>query len=333
MKRILKMTTALCGILSASVLFALAQPSTNTSPAQKFVFKYEPNHPLLYTIDLKIGMDMNMNAGTESIKTAMSFDLRYKVKLTATNEPVNGVSTLRMESSGVEGDWDIHGPAGHIVIALRGSQMKGTQDGVVTIDTTNDIGTAEAQDFKKDIMALYLSGFGDMDTRGNVRQFYGDLPFVEFWSDAIRDQIGFFGIVLPENTVAVGESWKENLAMKKMGQITLDGEGLQCTVTFTRMADTITPGGPLSTFSMSAPFSHKNLTGYMEQGGQRMGVNVSRFNRTATGSFHFDSQRGVLKDSKAKVDADGVMTMVAQGQSMTADLKMNMDMQIKLDEK
>lgn len=295
--------------------------------AQQFAFKYPVNQSLSYAQGVKLKMNMDIKAGAESIKLKMAFDVRYTVKLTALKEPQDGVTPVRLEPSGVEVDWDITGPAGHIVLNLRGSQMKGTQNGIVIIDTARDIGVAQAQDFKKEIMALYLSGQADLDARGNTKKFRGDPPFVEFWTEAGEGQLGFFGSVFPERPVAVGGSWTENLSLKKIGQVMLEAPGLQGIVTFTRLPDSIVRGKPLATFNISAPFYQKGLKGSLEEGGQRTRLNVSHLGRRANGTFHFDQARGVLVDSKITGDGDGAMRTVVQGQE--ADMTLDMIMEVR----
>ena len=111
----------------------------------------------------------------------MTIDMRYQVKLTPDPVSKDGTSTMRLEPSNIESDWDITGPGGRIVLSLRGSDMEGTQNGNVIIDTKKSIGSDQAKQFKKEILPLYLTGQMDMDVSGKVKQFQGDAPFVEFW--------------------------------------------------------------------------------------------------------------------------------------------------------
>jgi len=279
---------------------------------------------------MKISMDMDMKVGTENMNMKMIVDMRYRVTLTPTADPKEGITTMRLEPSNIEGDWDITSPGGHMVISLRGSDMKGTQNGVVVIDTAKDIGAAQAQELKKEILPLYLSGQVDLDTRGNIKQFRGDIPFVEFWTDALASQEGFFGIIFPERAIAVGDTWQESLSLKKMGQVKLEGDGLRCTVTFTRQPNVVVQGRSLSVFNLSAPFAHKNLTGSMEQMGQITRLNISKFDRRATGTYRFDPEKGVLTDGTMKADANASMNALVQGQALTMGLQMEMDMRVNL---
>jgi hypothetical protein len=321
------------GVLGIACVLALpgwAQQASKPTSGQRFEFKYEINRPLAYSMGMKISMDMDMKAGTESMNMKMIIDMHYHVTLTPTADPKERITTMRFEPSNIEGDWDITGPGGHLVMSLRGADMKGTQNGVMVIDTVKDIGVAQAQEFKKEILPLYLSGQMDIDTRGKVKQFRGDIPFVEFWTDAIASQVGFFGVVFPEGAIAVGATWQDGLSLKKMGQIKLEGEGLRCTVIFTRQPDIVVQGRTLAAFTLSAPFSNKDLTGSMEQMGQITRLNISKFDRRATGTFRFDQERGVLTEGTMKADANASMNALFQGQGLTMDLQMDMEMRMNL---
>ncbi len=305
-------------------------PGADSARADQFVFKYAADRPLTYAMGMKMKLDMDMKQGTESMTMKMSFDLRYRMKLTPAAAPQGGVTTLRLEPSGIEGDWDITGPGGHIVIALRGSEMKGTQNGNVVMNTAEGIGVEQAQAFKKEILPLYLSGNVDLDPLGNVKGFHGDVPFVDFWTDAMSAQVGMWGIVFPGRSLAVGDTWEEALVLKKMGQIKLDGEGMKCTVTFIRKPDVVDQPTRLAEFSLSAPFSQKNLTGSIEQMGQVTHVNLAKFARNATGTLHFDRARGVITDSTLRADASGSVGIEGQGQTASMELGIEMDVRVNL---
>jgi hypothetical protein len=321
---------AVWGVMGLLALPVGPARAAETARADQFIFKYPANRPLAYGMRMKMKLDMDMKSGDQRMTMKMAFDLRYRIKLTPTAAPVAGVSALRLEPSGVEGDWDITGPGGHIVIALRGSQMTGTHDGVEVINTAKGVGEEQAQALKKEITPLYLSGGVDLDQRGNVKGFHGDMPFVDFWTEAMSSQVGMWGIVFPDRPVAVGDTWQEALVLKKMGQIKLEGEGLRCTVTFDRKPDVVTGRQRLAEFSLSAPFSHKNLAGSIEQMGQVTQVNLVSFDRRASGTLHFDQDRGVVTDAALRADANGSMNLEGQGQAASMDLAIEMDLQVNL---
>jgi len=51
----------------------------------------------------------------------------------------------------------------------------------------------------------------ELDSLGNLGKFYGDLPFEEFWNEAPLEQIGIFGIVFPEKSIAMGQKWQREV--------------------------------------------------------------------------------------------------------------------------
>ena len=48
----------------------------------------------------------------EKMNMKTVYEMRYRVTLTPTADPKEGVSTMRLEPSNIEGDWDITGPGG-----------------------------------------------------------------------------------------------------------------------------------------------------------------------------------------------------------------------------
>ena len=315
--------------LLAAALIGLPQPSVGQD-ASRFKFLFTPGQPLTYAMNTRMKIDMDMRVGTESMKTKMDFTLRCNVKLAPKASPSPDVTTCVLSTTDIEGDWDISTPGGNIVLKLRGSQMSGTQNGTVIIDTEKDIGTEQAKQFKKEIAALYLSGEMDIDARGNIKDIRGEVPFVEFWKEANEASVGFFGIVFPEDSVAEAGTWTEKVALKKMGEIQLEGEGLRCTVTFTRQPDTTSQGKRVALFKLSAPFDEKNIVGNLVQMGQKTQLNIPTFRRKATGTVHFDAQKGVLVDADTKIDANASMNANIQGQQLNMDMTIEAGIGLKL---
>jgi len=324
-------------ILAASVLLWQGVPGLSAEmeesqpeEAREFLFKFEPNQPLLYAMKMSMDMDMDLKTPDESAKIKMGLELRFKIKLTLKEKREGEVSKVKMEPSDLEGDWDISGPAGHIVMKLRGSDMTGTVNGVTTIDTKKGIGLTEARQVKNEVAALYLSGEMDMDSRGNVVKFYGDVPFVEFWTEASEGQLGLFGIVFPDKPVAAGETWQEALVLKKIGEISFEEPGLRCTVKVTRQPDVIVAGRRINQFAISAPFEQKNLAGHMTQMGQQVKVNILSFDRKASGTVRFDAEKGVVIDCPTKIDATANMEMTIGAEKATADLVIKAEADVQL---
>jgi hypothetical protein len=334
----------------ALVLLGLAQgaPAQNAAgqPAARSIqFKYPAGKPLTYAMTIQAKTTMDMKVGGETVKTKTDFAIRCKLKLTPKAQKSPGVTTCALSTSDVEQDVDTTNPAGNTVIKLRGAHTTVTLNGNVIVDTEKDIGTAQAKEFRKDLAPLYLTGELDLDSRGRVGDIRGEPAFVDFWKEANDASVGFFGIVFPEGPVAEGGSWKEEVVVRKMGEIVLEKEGMRSTVTFTRQPDTTSPPsrlplgkgkgeGPASRFiamvKLSAPFDQKDLVGYLSQAGQKTRLDIPTFRRKVLGTIRFDLQQGVLIDSDTKIDADAAMNASVQGQQLNMDTKIEVAVGLKL---
>ena len=306
-----------------------AQRSAGSKGPQTLAFKFDPADPLTYTMKMRVDMTMDMRIGEQPQKTNTVSEFRWNVTLTPKTPPKRGVTPLVIKASGMEGDWDITGPGGHIVMKLRGDHMTGTRDGTTFMDTAKDIGLAEAKQIKKELAALYLSGEMDLDSRGRMGEIRGDEAFVKFWTDSVEWQCGFFGIVFPETPVGAKKSWTELVTMKKLGQLQLEGRGLRCKATFTRQPDEAVQGKKIKVFSVSAPFSEKDLAATMDQLGQQIRLKMKKFDRRATGKIRFDAEDGILIDSVTKGDVDAKMSAATQGQSFDMDMHLDLLMELR----
>jgi len=310
--------------------FSIERGRAGAEDAQTFVFKFEPNEPLLYAITSRLSLDMDIQGPGERVKTKMGFEMRYRLKLTLKGKSGGDVSTVRMEPSGVEGDWDLTGPSGHVTRKVRGSDVIQTQDGVTTVDTRKGIGLREAKEARKEMAALHLSGEMDIDSKGNVIKVRGDVPFVEFWTGACEGQLGLMGVVFPEKPIATGDSWKGSFVLKKLGKILLEAPGLRCTVRIARQPDITVGGRTISRFTIAAPFKQRNLVGYTDQGGKRIRVNIPSFDRSASGTARFDAEKGALLDSNTKTDGRARMKMSVSGETAALDMVIGGSTQLRL---
>ena len=328
--------------------WAVAQDTAGQPAAKSFQFKYAAGKPLSYAMNIQMKTTMDMKVGGESgetVKTKTDFAIRCKLKLTPKAEKTPGVTTCVLATSDVEQDLDITNPTGNTVIKLRGDRMTGTLNGNVIVDTEKDIGTAQAKEFRKELAALYMTGEMDLDSRGRITDIRGEPAFVDFWKEANDASVGFFGIVFPEGPVAVGGSWDEKVAVRKMGEILLEKEGMRSTVTFTRQPDAISPPSPLplgegkgegpaprplALVKLSAPLDQKDLVGYLSQAGQKTRLDIPTFRRKVLGTVRFDPQQGILIDSDTKIDADAAMNASVQGQQLTMDMKIEVLVGLKL---
>lgn len=330
MKKTLLIMLVIILLLLVKTEFSKELEASQELGAQRFIFKFEPGQDLVYETKIDMAINMNIMLEGRSINTKMNIKMGYNVKLSPKSKVDRNISTVKLKPSGLECYWDVVGPSGKVITKLKDSEIISTQGGRTLIDTKRNIGLSAAKELKNSLSALYLSGEMDINSKGKVVKFRGDVPFVEFWNESIQGQPGFFSIIFPEKIISVGENWKETIVLKKMGEIFLKEPGLSCTVKFIREPDKRIKGKNICKFKLVSPFKHRNLSGYMNQGGQKLKLNISTFDRSCTGSIHFDAERGVLVDSSAKVDATAKMNMSVANQSATLDMKMKIVIGIKL---
>ncbi len=251
---------------------AVAQNAASPPAAQALRFQYTAGKPLTYAMTTQVKIVMDMKVGGEPVKTKTDSTLRYKLTLTPKAEKSPGVTTCAVSASDVEQDLEVAGPAGETVVKIRGARVTGTLNGNETIDTEKGVGTEQANQYKTNLAGLSLGGELDLDGSGRIKDFRGEPAFVEFWKQVTETSVGIFGIVLAETPVAVGGSWKEDMAVRKMGQVLLDKDGLKTTVTFTRQPDASSDAArPVAVIKLSAPFDLKDLVGYIPQGSEKSG--------------------------------------------------------------
>lgn len=318
---------ALLGLLCAA---PQAQQPPEEVSGQKFQFKYEVGRPIRYAMGVKVRLDMNTKAGAEDQNMKMVFDTRYTIALTFLSEPKQGITPVRIEPSGIEGDWDIHSPGGHLVISLRGGEIKGTHNGFIVMDTAKGVGSDLAQELKKELLLLSRSGQADLDSRGNVKQFRGDPDFVRFWNEMLESQMGLFGVIFPDRAVAVGDSWMEAVTVRKMGEIRLEGEGMRVEAVFTRMPDESAQGRRLAVFRVSAPLKHRDIAGSMARAGRKISVKLLELDQQATGLMKYDFDRGLISEASVQSDQAATVELSVPGQSLAVEMKVRMDIRWRL---
>jgi len=332
MSRIQNLTAAFLG-LACMTAASLSQAASGKAAAETFAFKFQPKHPLVYSVKTTIKLTSYMSAGAQrenTTTTETATETRYKLRLTAMGDRKNGVTPVRYEPFDYESDSEARGPAGNFVNSVRGLEVKGTQNGITVMDTAREIGMSQAKGFKHDAIPLLLSGQMDFEDLGGIKEFHGDLPFIDFWQNLIKSQIGLFGIVFPDRALAPGDSWEAVVPLKALGQIKLDGDGLSYTNTLTRREDAERGGRAIATFKVAAPMRCHDLTGYIEQGGQSQRLNITTFERHATGTMHFDRERGVFLDGDSSGTATSAMTTLIQGRALTMRMEMRMSLEITL---
>jgi hypothetical protein len=329
------MNKAKAAIGTALMFFSLAaafqlQASANSS--DNFIFKFDPKLPLVYSLKTRVEVTTYMAIGGQTEnpnRTKVATESRYKMRFTPTAGRQRGATAVRYEPFDYECDMESTGSSGHFLTNVRGLQVKATQNGITVIDTDKDIGVSQAKNFKSEAVPLLLSGEMDLGDNGFVKDIRGDLPFVDFWKNLLKSQTGLMGIVFPDHPVAKEESWQTIIPMKTMGQVKLQDEGLSCTNTFTRHDDIDKAGRTVTTFVIASPLRCRDLTGYIEQGGQSTSVNITELERHTTGTVHFDQERGVLVDTSTTATATAAMTTLIQGRALSMRMEMRMDYEVR----
>ncbi len=321
----------LLGRVSSSLFLGLALAAAPAlADSEKFEFQYEKGKPLTYDFTIKMSMAMNNEIDGQVDSTRMDFTMTYRATMTSEGMDANGVSILKYEPSNIGGHWDVDNAAAKVKMTLKDKHMKGTVNGELFMDTKNGKGVEEAKEVQKEIEALYLKGKIAMDDQGRVKKFEGEPEFVVFWQEMMAQQVGLFGIVFPNKELKVGDQWDEMLQITKLEGIKFEGEGLKCDLEFTRLPDVKVGGKELSQFSLSAPFSNKNLKATMDMMGDKEVINIDKMDRTANGKMRFDNERGVLVDGTMEVDAGVVITMDIEGMKMKMNTVIGLDMDMKL---
>lgn len=300
---------------------------------EPFQFKFEANHPLVYAVtttrqNVSIRV-MQLDTGEKSSVTTNKVDLRYKFRLTPLQKSADGVWTLRYEPFGVEEDAETSGTGGRGATTIRGLDVKSTQNGIVVIDTTQDVGTMQAKAVKQGAYARLLSGNFEFQPDGRITKLSGDLPFVDYWTETSRYEIGFFDIVFPAAPVPAGGNWTTNLVVKDLEGIKLGQGGIVETNTFAREA-TPAATNQLVTITASMAVNPKNIMASMDSMGQNTVLNLSEFNHKKTGQFLFDPAAGCLQSGEEDDDVNMTMNMLLQGHTMAVTTELNIRTKFEL---
>lgn len=328
-----KMSLMLVGILYSLSLWVYAQ--ADSEGAQQFTFKFPTGRSLSYAMSMQTEVSMDVDASGQKMSMNMTVGFRWQLKLTAavtsTISGINqdGVTRVKLEPTAIEGDWNLQGPGGVVLLKLRGPHLTGTQNGNQIIDTANNIGVEQAEQFKSEIAPLYMSGEMDITPQGRISHNYGTDTFVQFWNKSLESDNNFFGVVFPNEALPVHGTWNETQHIRELGQVKLDGDGLKCLVTYTRKPDLLVQNQKVQVFTLSAPLKAQNLGGYMQQGGQQLRVNITNMERNTKGLVRYHARHGMLLDSDVRADAHIGMYAQSGGQDATMTMRMNMNMKMR----
>ena len=319
---------ALCSLWF--VVAAMAGEATNSGAGQIFQFKFVPNKPLIYAISVKTQtMNDNRGAGRSSLNRN-TVESRYKIKLTAKDTNQDGTTTVCYEPFDFEQDIQFVGAGGETDTSIRGLDIVSRQNGILVMDTTKSIGTAQAQNMKQQIFPRLLSGYFDFAPAGQIKKFGGDLPFVDTWQGSLKFNMNIFYIVFPTNIVAVRDSWTNSYASKSAGGMVFSGDGIVQPWVYTREADQTTTNGVFACFNLCESDINKNMNGYFDQLGQQTSVAVPEHSDRMAGSFQFDPNSGYLVSAKKTDKTHDDFNVSVQGSPVEGHIDSDIEILINL---
>jgi len=254
-----------------------------------FAFKFQTNQPLVYAVSLKFRTVTENNVGGKTTMLSNTRDIRYRARLTEYRMNPDGTTLVHFKPYHLAEDLDNTGQ-GHSVAQIRDLKIKSLQNGIVTIDTENNVGMGQANSIRINVYPNLLSGYFNFAPSGRTLTFEGDLPFVDYWTGMLKGRLGFFYLYFPDHPVGIHETWTETILNSSSGGVTLDNP-LTFTNTFTREPDLTTNGNPVATFDMTGGDHLQNISGYSEQNGQKSSLNISQMDRNTFGTYQFDQKR------------------------------------------
>jgi hypothetical protein len=242
-------------------------------------------------------------------------ETHLKMKLTPVKKAADGTWTLQYQPSDFQDDMRSDSSTSHVVTSFHGLDVKSTQNGIVVVDTSKDIGMTEAKALKQAVYAKMLSGYFDLKPNGEVAKVDGDLPFMDFWNESLKFQVGFFDVTFPAESVAPGGAWNISRALKNLQGLKLGDAGLMETNVFTLKGSA--GGGHTETITASMIVAAKDLTGSTESAGQNSSLDISEFNHDKNGTFEFDTAAGCMTRGTEDELVKTSMNALVQGHTVT----------------
>ena len=289
-------------------------------------FKFELNKPIVYsavsTTRTVTDRTVQMETGAKSVGTTNAGEFRFKLRLTPIRKSAEGVWTLHYEPFDFQEDVETFANGGHFTTAIKGLEVKSTQNGITVVDTAKGVGLAQAKPLKQGTYVRMLSGNFEFEPSGLVSKVDGDLPFIDYWSENIKNQMGLFDISFASEPVPAGGTWTKNLVVKDLEGIKLGESGLVETNTYVRQDGTGT-ANHLIPITVSMTISPKNIFGSMDNMGQNTTLNISEFTHQKTGKFLFDSEAGCLNSGDEEEARRLVIDMLSQGHTVTVTTELS----------
>lgn len=306
-----------CILFIAVAAHAAAPVTTNSNGGSLFQFKFDPNKPLTYAVEIKNSSMNDNETGQRSTLTRTTTANRYRVRLTAMGTNADGTTSVYFEPYAYEFDYHSTGPGGDIDSYTRNLDVQTRQNGIVMVDTQKGVGMEQWQSLRQAVYPHLLSGYMDFDRSGHIVKYEGDLPFIDYWQHQLQYTSNLFYIVFPTNAVAITDTWTNDYNFKTAGPVVFDGNGLAQVWSYTRGPDQATSNGPAASFTLYSSTDLKDLTGYTDHLGQRNSVEVPEHVASMNASFLFDQKRGCLVSLTESESAHEDLNMVIQGNSAT----------------
>jgi hypothetical protein len=329
----MKYYTKLLGFALATALVSQGVRADDNAP-QKLQFNFELNHPLVYSLDSMVRMvtdrSLETDSGNRSVVTTNLVETRLKIKLTPVKKGSDGTWTILYQPSDFENEVRADANNSRMVTSMRGLEVKSTQDGILVVDTSKDMGMAQAKALKQAVYTKMLSGYFDFKPDGEVAAVNGDLPFVDYWNETLKFQMGFFDTTFPADAVAVGGTWSLNRTMKNLQGLKLGAGGIVETNVFTRKGVS-SAGGHFETIASRMTVTAKDLTGSMESGGQSSSLDISQFNHEKDGTFEFDTSAGCMTGGNEDEQTKTAMSALMQGHTVTVHLDIHSTTKFELE--
>ena len=308
--------------------------AANASTSQPLLFKFVLNHPLVFSAisSTKTITDRTMqtDTGNKSALSKNTVETRYKLRLTPVRQSKEGVWTLHYEPFDFEEDMDSTANGSQISAFIRGLDVRSTQNGITVVDTAKGIGVNQGKSYKQGAYPKMLSGYFEFQPAGMISKVEGDLPFIDYWTDTIRYQVGFFDVVFPAGPVAPGGSWSTNLVVKDLEGIKLGDGGIGETNVFVREDDAPASTNHLISIDVSMAANPKSVLGSMDALGQNTMLNISEFNHNKSGKFLFDPAAGCLTKGDEQESVKMTMSMLVQGHTMTVTTELQINSKFEL---
>lgn len=299
----------MCGSVCFISANVQAEVVANSDTGQIFKFKFELNKPVTYAIQNKSWTVHDSSSATRSSLIRDSADIRYKIRLTAISTNQDGTTVVFYERFELEQSFENVGPAGKGTVVTHGLDIISKQNDIVTLDTAKEIGISQARNLKLAVYPSLLSGYFNVDALGQIKSIEGDLPFIDYWQERLKYAIGFYSIVFPTNSISVHDSWTNSIVLRIVAGVVLNGNGIFQRNVFSRELDSQTN----VSFTLYESGGFQNLSGYVEQSGQRTSVAIPDHSDNMSATFIFDPKLGRLISMKKTQKIEDSTSMMNQG--------------------